>query len=84
MLEFCPCRPMLHPTLCLLTALHFCVADSEADKAALAELQQQVADLQSANAELKEEADSSWAELNAKEEVSGITTCLSVQADSSS
>ncbi len=65
--------------LCLLTALHFHVAGSGADEAALTQLQQQVAELQSANAELKEEADSSWAELNAKEEVSQLGASLSVQ-----
>ena len=58
----------------------FGAADSEADRAALTELQQQVAELQSANAELKEEADSSWAELNAKEEVSKLGGSLFVQA----
>ena len=79
MLDLSPCQLVQSQTLCLLTALQCGVADSEADRAALAELQQQVAELQSANAELKEEADSSWAELNAKEEVSGVSASLFMQ-----
>ena len=79
MLDLCPCRVVPNLTLCHLTVLNVGVADSEADGAMLTQLQQQVAELQSANAELKEEADSSWAELNAKEEVSGLSTSLCVQ-----
>eukprot|EP00891_Asterochloris_glomerata_P009398 jgi/Astpho2/9398/Aster-01663 len=54
---------------------------SGADEAALTQLQQQVAELQSANAELKEEADSSWAELNAKEEELDATTARLLQSE---